>query len=255
VILTSAVGSGETNMGPNGERRRTPQMETGPPGSAGPGRARSGSGRNAPEVRIRPATGADDRVCAALHAGQISQGFLSLLGPGFLRRLYGRIRRSPYSFLLVATRGQATVGFVAASTDVARLYRSFLWHDGIPAALRAAGPLLSGWRRVIDTLGHASSGGVGVGRGPELLSIAVDPAWQGHGAGRMLVTAFLDEVGARGHGAAHVVVGADNAPAVSLYQQAGFVAVERFELHRGTESLLMQWDRHPPGPATGTAHP
>jgi ribosomal protein S18 acetylase RimI-like enzyme len=126
---------------------------------------------------------------------------------------------------------------------VARLYRSFLWHDGFVAALRAAGPLLVGWRRVIDTLGHASSGGAGVGRGPELLAIAVDPAWQGHGAGRQLVAAFLDQVEARGQAAAHVVVGAENAPAVSLYEQSGFVPVERFELHAGTESLLMQWDR------------
>jgi ribosomal protein S18 acetylase RimI-like enzyme len=132
---------------------------------------------------------------------------------------------------------------VAGSTDVARLYRSFLWHDGFVAAIGAAGPLLMGWRRVIDTLGHASSGGAGVGRGAELLAIAVDPAWQGHGAGRQLVAAFLDQVEARGQAAAHVVVGAENAPAVSLYEQSGFVPVERFELHAGTESLLMQWDR------------
>ena len=34
--------------------------------------------------------------------------------------------------------------------------------------------------------------------------------------------------------------------AVALYRRAGFEAVERFELHPGTESLLLQWDR--PGP-------
>jgi len=196
-------------------------------------------------VEVRPATDADAPAAAALHAGQIAQGFLSALGPGFLRRLYRRIGRGPESFLLVAASPGKTVGFVAGSTNVAGLYRSFLWRDGIRAGLGAAGSLITGWRRVLDTLGHAGAGGTGSGRGPELLAIAVDPAWQGHGVGRMLVASFLHEVGARGEDAAHVVVGADNRGAVSLYQQAGFVIVERFELHAGTESLLMQWDRRP----------
>ncbi len=67
---------------------------------------------------------------------------------------------------------------------------------------------------------------------------------EGSRVGR-LVAAFLAEVSARGGDAAHVVVGADNAAAVALYRRAGFEAVDRFELHPGTESLLMQWDRDP----------
>jgi ribosomal protein S18 acetylase RimI-like enzyme len=209
--------------------------------------------RPSPPAQVRSATDADAPASAALHAGQISEGFLSALGPGFLRRLYRRIGRSPESFLLIAANHGTTVGFVAGSTDVARLYRSFLWHDGIPAGLQAAGSLISGWRRVLDTLGHASSGGPGAGRGPELLAIAVDPGWQGRGIGRLLVGAFLDEVGARGADAAHVVVGADNRGAVSLYERAGFVTVERFELHAGTESLLMQWDKGGGSSSSGDA--
>ena len=186
-------------MGPNGEGRRTPPPSSGVP--AHPASERGPSpvpGHRDPGVEVRPATDADAPACAALHAGQISQGFLSFLGPGFLRRLYRRINRSPHSFLLIAAEPGATVGFIAGSTDVAGLYRSFLWHDGVPAAVQAAGTPVSGWRRVLDTLGHATSGGAGVGRGRELLAVAVDPAWQGRGVGRMLVAAFLDEVVGRG---------------------------------------------------------
>ena len=41
--------------------------------------------------------------------------------------------------------------------------------------------------------------------------------------------------------AAHVVVAADNETAITLYRRAGFEAAEKFELHPGTESLLMRW--------------
>ena len=202
-------------------------------------------GRDAPVVRR--AQRADEAVAAQLHAAQIAEGFLSFLGPSFLRRLYHRIDRSPTSFLLVADDGGAVIGFVAGSTDVAGLYRSFAWRDGLTAALPVAGRLLRSWRRVLETVRHPSSGAAQRGRGAELLAIAVGPGHQGRGVGRMLVTAFFDEVDRRGLQAAYVVVGADNERAVGLYEQAGFVAAARFELHAGTTSSLLQWDR-PAGP-------
>ncbi len=201
-----------------------------------------------PAPPTRPATVADAGAAARLHAGQIEQGFLSLLGPRFLGRLYRRICLDPDSFLIVATEGRpgqpdTVVGFVAGSTDVPGLYRSFLWRDGVVAAVPTLGHLVTHWRRVLETLRHGSGGGAGAGRGAELLAIAVDRSSQGRGTGRTLVAAFLDELGRRSVDAAHVVVGAENPGAVGLYQGSGFATVERFELHPGTESLLMQWDR------------
>jgi ribosomal protein S18 acetylase RimI-like enzyme len=190
------------------------------------------------------ATGdADVAGAATLHAGQISEGFLSFLGTPFLRRLYRRITRSSTSFLLVARQDGDLAGFVAGSTDVAGLYRSFLVHDGLPAAAGVIRRLLPAWRRVIETVRHGSAKGPGRGRGPELLAIAVEPGHLGRGVGRSLVASFLDEVVDRGYDAAFVVVGADNAPAVGLYERAGFQTVGQFELHPGTDSRLMQWDR------------
>jgi ribosomal protein S18 acetylase RimI-like enzyme len=197
------------------------------------------------QVRVRAGTVSDAGTAAVLHAGQISQGFLSVLGPAFLARLYRRITLDPGSFLIMGESEGKTVGFIAGSTDVGGLYRSFLVHDGAVAALRSCRHLVAQWRRVIETLRHGS-GGAGTGRGAELLAVAVDGSWQGKGAGRSLVAACLAEVSARGGDAAHVVVGAENAVAVALYRRAGFEDVERFELHSGTESLLMQWDRNSP---------
>jgi ribosomal protein S18 acetylase RimI-like enzyme len=232
-------------MGPNGRGHRGP--DDGSRRAQGQSVDPSGAeGRPSPAtITLRLGTVRDAGWVAALHASQISEGFLSFLGPRFLEHLYRRIALFEHSFLLVAQSEGGPAGFIAGSTDVSGLYRSFLWHDGVKAALGVAGRLLAGWRRVIETLRHGSAGGTGVGRGAELLAVAVDSSQQGRGEGRQLVGAFLDEVGNRGLKAAHVVVGADNAGAVSLYERAGFVTVDRFELHPGTESLLMQWDNRP----------
>jgi ribosomal protein S18 acetylase RimI-like enzyme len=220
-------------MGPKGERHPTPPAD--PSG-----------------LVIRHATDEDSARIATLHADQIDQGFLTLLGPSFLRRLYRRIGREPASFLLVAESGGAIEGFIAGSTDVRALYRSFVLRDGVAAGASAARALVAGWRQVLDTLGHAGSKGAGIGKGAELLSIAVDPTRQRGGTGTRLVGAFLDELATRGCDAAHVVVGATNAGAIALYEREGFVTVDRFELHAGTESLLMQWERGGPPPPVRT---
>ncbi len=144
----------------------------------------------------------------------------------------------PDSFLLVVEDAGKTVGFLAGSADVRGLYRAFLLRDGAATALASPGRLLRSWPRALETLRHGTAG---TGEGAELLAIAVQPGARGRGVGTLLVEGFLAEVGRRRQRGAHVVVAADNDTAVALYGRAGFHTVERFELHRGTESLLMQW--------------
>jgi ribosomal protein S18 acetylase RimI-like enzyme len=199
------------------------------------------------DMVLRSGTEADVAAAADLHAGQISEGFLTLLGPRFLRRLYRRITRAPGSFLLVVEEGSSTLGVLAGSVDVSALYRAFIWRDGAAAALDCGWRLLRSWRRVVETLRHGSGGG---GDGAELLAIAVDPAVRRRGVGSTLVEGFLAEVARRQEDAAYVVVAAHNDAATAVYRRAGFRTTERFELHPGTESLVMQWDR---SSATGSA--
>jgi ribosomal protein S18 acetylase RimI-like enzyme len=192
---------------------------------------------------LRTGTMNDAAAAAALHADQIGEGFLTILGPRFLLRLYRRVARTPGSFLLVVEGDATTVGFLAGSADVTALYRAFLWRDGAAAAAGSAWRLLRSWRRVWETLRHSTGG---AGEGAELLAVAVDPLMQGRGAGTLLVQGFLTEVGRRGQDAAYVVVAAGNETAVALYRRAGFHPVERFQLHAGTDSLLMQRTTLPP---------
>ncbi len=234
-------------MPPHPDRRHSAPGST-PRGGPGSSSSDGDEAATGTTIRVHPATAPDADTAATLHAAGISEGFLSLLGTGFLSLLYRRIRLHPSSFLLVGEGRNTTVGFIAGSTDVGGLYRSFLRRDGLVAALRALGPLVSGWRRVLETLRHRTPGANGPGQEAELLSVAVDPAWEGRGVARLLVAAFLDEVVARGCRTSHVVVGAANERAIHLYRGAGFVTVMRFELHAGTQSLLMEWTD------TGLAH-
>ena len=204
------------------------------------GGSEHGGPNDASAVLVRVGRVADAEVAARLHLVQIAEGFLSLLGRGFLTRLYRRIARSSHAFLLVAEQRGQVVGFVAGAVDTGALYREFVLRDGIPAGLGAAGPILRNGRRVVETLRHGTSQGVSHGRGVELLSIAVDPACQGLGIGRALVDGFVEECSATGNDDATVVVSADNGRAIHLYEQSGFVEVERFEMHADAESLLMQ---------------
>jgi ribosomal protein S18 acetylase RimI-like enzyme len=212
--------------------------------------ANGGQRRGGPaDIAVRTGAESDATGAASLHADQIAEGFLSFLGPRFLTRLYRRIILSPDAFVLVADDAGRVVGFIAGAGDIGRLYRSFLWHDGVRAGVDAAGRLLRGWRRAIETLRHGS--GQGTGRGVELLAIAVDPANEGNGVGTRLVTQFLSEVGRRGGDSAFVVVAAANQRAIALYERSGFRTEDTFELHAGTTSLLLQWDRPAPGPVDG----
>jgi ribosomal protein S18 acetylase RimI-like enzyme len=168
----------------------------------------------------------------------INEGLLSSLGPRFLGRLYHRITRAEGSFLLIAETRESIVGFIAGSVSVGRLYRSFLLRDGVAAFLSAPVRLVLSAPRVLETLRHGRGGEVV--EGGELLAVAVDPTWRGQHVGGQLVEAFLREIEERGLSGAHVVVGADNAAAIAMYRRAGFAPARTFELHRGTESLVMQ---------------
>jgi ribosomal protein S18 acetylase RimI-like enzyme len=206
----------------------------------------------------------DAKVAAALHARQIATGFLSYLGPRFLERLYRRVVLWDGGLLLVAVeQGVSTatgtgtvVGFIASADPTSGLYRQFLLHDSVGAAIGTIGPLVRSWRKVLETLRHGSSDGPGVGRGPEILAVAVDDRSQGHGLGRQLVLGFIDAVMARGKSEGYVVTSQDNEPALALYRRCGFRLAEEFELHPGTTSVLMQWDRTAsPGPEGAGSQP
>jgi ribosomal protein S18 acetylase RimI-like enzyme len=199
-------------------------------------------------LTVRFATIADVDAIAALHAGRIGEGFLVTLGPAFLRRLYRRIVQSRGAFVLVvdqppgsAPSGSRTLGgFIAVAEHTGALYREFLLHDGVPAALAASRGIARAPRSVFETLRYGLRGGSHA-VGAEVLSTAVAAECARRGIGTRLVQAALEELAARGVSAARVVTAVGNDAAVRAYERGGFRAGGLDEVHRGVAQQLLVW--------------
>lgn len=188
---------------------------------------------------IRAGEDHDAADAARLHAEQITEGYLSSLGPRFLRLLYRRVVRWPRSFLLVAEEDGVVVGHAAATESVGGLYRQFLLHDGVHAAAVAAPALARQWHSALETLRYPS----GHHRLPsaELLAVAVAAECRGRGIGRGLVDAANKELVRRGIADARVVVAADNVPAMALYRSSGFRPAASIQVHADARSEVLTW--------------
>lgn len=191
---------------------------------------------------VRPATSADLPAVAALHAERIAEGFLSSLGPGFLRRLYGRVLASDDGFVLIASGadgGAPVAGFVAGVGSVGALYRRFLLRDGVVAGALAAPRLVRAVPRVVETLRYPAA--TDDLPAAEILAVAVAADAAGTGIGRTLVAAATTEFTRLGTTTAKVVTTADNAAALAMYRACGFATTTGVEVHAGRESEVLVW--------------
>ncbi len=191
---------------------------------------------------IRPAAPADAAHLAALHAAEISEGFLPVLGEAFLARLYRRVAAAAGSFALVAEDDAGhVVGFVAVSEHTGALYREFLRRDGLVAALRAIPALGRHPRRVLETLRHGLAGDDDDRSGAEVLALAVASTARGRGIGHALVADAVGELRRRGVTEAHVVTAVGNDAARRTYGSCGFESRSTIEVHRGTVQEVLAW--------------
>ena len=82
-------------------------------------------------VQIRNIIAQDVVQVALLHVEGISSGFISSLGPVFVRQLYRGIASAPGAFCLVASEQGRVLGFIAGAESVGKLYRSVILHRGV----------------------------------------------------------------------------------------------------------------------------
>lgn len=184
-------------------------------------------------MNIAPLTSRNAARAADLHISGISTGFISSLGPGFVTSLYEAIADDKYSFGLVAVDNGETIGFVAFTADLSKLYRNIIlrrWYKFLFVLFRKLfniGVL----KRIRDNLLYPSKTKKMNLPGAELLSIAVAREGRGKGIASQLVIEGFNECRRRGIEKVKVLVAAANEPANKLYMKTGFQFVGSIDSH------------------------
>ena len=191
-------------------------------------------------VTLRPMTPSDVPATAALHLAELPRGFLTRLGPGFLRALHGAQLPSPYGVALVAVdpeEPERLLGFLLGSTlsarhsaYVLRHHRAELALAGVhglarhPELLRAFARRRAGhYLRRVTTPVPVPPGGREEGETAVLSQLVVCPAARGRGAGRALTEGFLARARAAGAGRAALVTRADAGGSGAYWARLGWV--------------------------------
>jgi [ribosomal protein S18]-alanine N-acetyltransferase len=146
----------------------------------------------------------------------------------------------PGCILAAEAEGGRVVGYIVAPRDAGQI---------APAALRAALPLrwlwhwlsgryrLSVWGAAHMVLDKLHSGRAwrmpGADVPARVVSVAVDPEWQGRGVGRGLMEAALRRLHEVGVARVRLEVRPENTPARRLYASMGFEVIGEFRDSRG----------------------
>ena len=148
--------------------------------------------------------------------------------------------RSPQAFVLVHEDPEGINAFIAVAERTGRFYREFVLRDG-PAVVITTGPaIVRNPKRIWETLRYGITGDDDL-PASEILAVAVAQRAEGRGLGSRLVRAALDELQARGVATARVVTGVGNAPALRMYETAGFRRFHQTEVHAGISQQVLVW--------------
>src|SRR5665811_1624133 len=173
----------------------------------------------------------DDVV--SIHLESFPGFFLSFLGRRFLTLYYSGICSAEEGLGFVFLNSDyELIGFVAGTTNPRGFYTRLLKRYWLRFSLASVGAILrkpSSARRIGRALYHSEQNPVG-SEVAGLFSIGVHPELQDVGAGKELVTAFLEESKAKGCTRVFLTTDRDNNKIVNdFYQNIGFIIKSQFQ--------------------------
>jgi len=186
---------------------------------------------------IRPMKAEDVAAVVKVHLSSFSGFFLSFLGPGFLTLFYSGICSAPEVIAFVYLDDTGTpVGFVAGTSNPGGFYSRLLKRDWLKFAMASIVPILkkpSVIGRVARAVSHPSANPIGDDVAG-IFSLGVLPDWQGTGAGKKLVRAFLDQAKEKGCTKVFLTTDRDNNKAVNtFYAKLGFSIDRQYVTQEG----------------------
>ena len=192
------------------------------------------------DVKSQKLNSSDYRTVASLHCDHINQGFLATLGVPFLSLLYEAIDKDSESVLLVERVELKIVGFVTGTRGLGRIYKQLLLKPlRLIYSLKACILSPSKMYKILEVL--LISKGTNISADlpkQELLSIVVNPAYQGGGHAENLFNALCSHFREDGASSFNIVVGSNLDRAHAFYTKMGSIPVEEIQVHKGANSVV-----------------
>lgn len=181
-----------------------------------------------------------------MHRREIGQGFLSSLGDTALGLIYSLAAEGEAGILIAAKAPDSNqvCGFVCGTINTGAFYKAFLQRRFFQGLYYLGPKLLSPHKlfRALETLIYPTRKKVTDLPAAELLIIAVDRAYHGHGVAQGLFQALVQAFRQRGVAQFKVVAGEQLEQARRFYQKQGPGRVETIEVHRGQPSQVYIYD-------------
>ena len=192
------------------------------------------------DVKPHKLVSSDYRAVAKLHCDHINQGFLATLGIPFLTLLYEAIDKDTKSVLLVERLDGVVVGFVTGNRGLGRIYKHLLLQPlRLIYSLKSCFFSPSRMYKVIEILLISKDDDDSIDLPKqELLSIVVNPAYQGGGHAENLFKALCSHFRAEGASSFIIVVGKNLDRAHAFYTKMGSIPVKEIQVHKGADSVV-----------------
>ena len=192
------------------------------------------------DVKPHKLNSSDYRAIASLHCDHINQGFLATLGVPFLTLLYEAIDKDSESVLLVERVDRSVVGFVTGTRGLGRIYKQLLLKPlRLIYSLKSCLLSPSKMYKIIEVLLISKDSNISSDLPKqELLSIVVNPAYQGGGHAENLFNALCCHFRGEGASSFRIVVGSNLGRAHAFYTKMGAIAVKEIQVHKGADSVV-----------------
>tara|TARA_B100000927_G_scaffold248559_1_gene212241 strand:- start:1392 stop:1994 length:603 start_codon:yes stop_codon:yes gene_type:complete len=192
------------------------------------------------DVKTHKLISSDYRTVASLHCDNINQGFLATLGVPFLTLLYEAIDKDSESVLLVERVDRRVVGFVTGTHGLGRIYKQLLLKPlRLIYSLKSCILSPSKMFKIIEVLLISKDSDISSDLPKqELLSIVVNPDYQGGGHAENLFKALCSHFRTEGASSFSIVVGSNLHRAHAFYTKMGAIPVKEIQVHKGANSVV-----------------
>lgn len=183
----------------------------------------------------------DYRKVANLHCENINQGFLATLGVPFLTLLYEAIDNDSKSVLLLERVDNSVVGFISGGSGLGRIYKQLLKKPfRLIFSLRSC--ILSPSRiyKILEIILLNKKNKKAFKNLPqnELLSIVINPIYQGESHAKNLFNSLCSHFKEEGESSFKIIVGSNLERAHAFYLKMGSIPIREIQIHKGVGSII-----------------